>query len=235
MAVMDCMHMGKRQGGLSHVGRCRSIFRMRGRDIPMTPPSRCVALGRIDPELVVFSGKALTLGATKRFRFVVHAAVWLHSMVLHGRTADVIKLANSPMMFAILSQRHLRWLGCDVRGTDENCRFPKAVLNGELVAGTRSAGRPLLRRGGVRRRDMRSADIYTAKLERSQVCAPTGSVPTVSRGTERAGVVGTAVATKSQSSSFNPGDFQCRHCNRDCQSRTGLFQTQVMPSRVKLM
>ena len=31
------------------------------------------------------SWKGLARDATRRFRFVVHAAGWLHSMVLHGR------------------------------------------------------------------------------------------------------------------------------------------------------
>ena len=31
------------------------------------------------------SWKGLTRDATRRLRFVVHAADWLHSMVLHGR------------------------------------------------------------------------------------------------------------------------------------------------------
>ena len=33
--------------------------------------------------------KALLWDATRRLRFVVHAAGWLHSMVLHGRSGDV--------------------------------------------------------------------------------------------------------------------------------------------------
>ena len=35
------------------------------------------------------SWKGLTRDATRRLRFVVHAAGWLHSMVLHGRIIDV--------------------------------------------------------------------------------------------------------------------------------------------------
>ena len=35
-----------------------------------------------------FSWKGLTRDATRRLRFVVHAAGWLHSMVLHGRRQD---------------------------------------------------------------------------------------------------------------------------------------------------
>ena len=52
----------------------------------MTPDhtsSRCTALGRVELELVDLPGKALTQDATRRILFVVHAADWLHSMVLH--------------------------------------------------------------------------------------------------------------------------------------------------------
>ena len=35
------------------------------------------------------SWKCLTRDATRRLRFVVHAAGWLHSMVLHGREINL--------------------------------------------------------------------------------------------------------------------------------------------------
>ena len=50
----------------------------------MTPPSSCAAMGRVEPELVGLPGKTSTRDATKRLRFVVHAAGWLRSTVLHG-------------------------------------------------------------------------------------------------------------------------------------------------------
>ena len=46
----------------------------------MTPSSRYVALGRVEPELVGFPGKTLTRDGTKRLRFDVHATDLLHSM-----------------------------------------------------------------------------------------------------------------------------------------------------------
>ena len=52
------------------------------------PQSRCAALGRVESELVGFLRKALTRNTTGKLRFVVHAAGWLHSMVLRIRTAD---------------------------------------------------------------------------------------------------------------------------------------------------
>ena len=51
---------------------------------PISPPSRCAILGRAEPELVGLLGKALTRDAMRKFRFIVHAAGWLHSMMLHG-------------------------------------------------------------------------------------------------------------------------------------------------------
>ena len=44
----------------------------------MTPPSRCAALCRIEPELAGLPGK-VTRDTKRRHRFVVHAAGWLHS------------------------------------------------------------------------------------------------------------------------------------------------------------
>ena len=75
MEVVDCMHVGKSQG----VVTCRSTSRVRG-DTLITPPSRCTALGRVEPELIGVPGKVLIQDATRRIRFVVHAAGWLHSM-----------------------------------------------------------------------------------------------------------------------------------------------------------
>ena len=66
---------------------CRALL-VRG-DKLMTPPSRCAALGMAESESVGFPGKALARDATRRLRFVVHAAGWLHSMMLHGYRVNV--------------------------------------------------------------------------------------------------------------------------------------------------
>ena len=50
---------------------------------PITPPSWCAALGRVESELVGLQGKALARDSIRRFRFVHHAASWLHSMMLN--------------------------------------------------------------------------------------------------------------------------------------------------------
>ena len=55
---------------------------------PMTPDRIafwCAAPGMVEPGFVGFQGKALTRDAMRRLRFVVHAAGWLHSVVIHGR------------------------------------------------------------------------------------------------------------------------------------------------------
>ena len=48
-----------------------------------TSPSRYASFGRLEPELVSLPGKVLTRDVTRSLRFVVHAAGWVHSMVLH--------------------------------------------------------------------------------------------------------------------------------------------------------
>ena len=42
-------------------------------------------LGRVESELVGLTAKVLARAATRRLRFVVHPAGWLHSVVLYGR------------------------------------------------------------------------------------------------------------------------------------------------------
>ena len=60
----------------------------------MTQPFTHAALGRVESELVGILRKALALDATQRLRFAIHAAGWLHSMVLHRRIA-VVAISNS--------------------------------------------------------------------------------------------------------------------------------------------
>ena len=56
---------------------------------------------------------------------------------------DVLAKAGMPSMYAMLSQRRLRWLGHVSRMDDG--RIPKDTLYGELATGTRPTGRPALR------------------------------------------------------------------------------------------
>ena len=58
------------------ITHCRTTIQVRGS-------------GLSEPELIGLPGKAVTRYATRRLRFVVNAAAWLHFMVLHGRSAVV--------------------------------------------------------------------------------------------------------------------------------------------------
>ena len=49
-----------------------------------------------------FSWKGLTRYATRRLRFVVHAAGWLHSMVLHRRMQTIVQNLGSPYLVGVI-------------------------------------------------------------------------------------------------------------------------------------
>ena len=76
---------------------------------------------------------------------------------------DVLARAKIPSMFALLSQRRLRWVGHVVRMQDG--RIPKEIMYGELATGTRPTGRPFLRFKDVCKRDLKSGKIRPADLE----------------------------------------------------------------------
>ena len=76
---------------------------------------------------------------------------------------EVLKRANINSMFAILSERRLRWLG-HVKRMDPG-RIPKDILYGELAEGTRPIGRPRLRYKDVCKRDIKTADIDVNQWE----------------------------------------------------------------------
>ena len=60
-------------------------------------------------------------------------------------------------MFALLTQRRLRWLG-HVRCMEDG-RIPKDLLYGQLSTGTRRTGRPMLRFKDVCKRDLKAYNI----------------------------------------------------------------------------
>ena len=72
---------------------------------------------------------------------------------------EVLAQAGLPSMFALLSQRRLRWLG-HVRRMDDG-RIPKDLLYGELAPG----GRPMLRYKDVVKRDMKAGGINPTSWE----------------------------------------------------------------------
>ena len=65
--------------------------------------------------------------------------------------SEVLRRAKVPSMYALLSQRRLRWLGHVHRM--ENTRIPKSLLYGQLASGSRDRGRPHLRFRDACKRD----------------------------------------------------------------------------------
>ncbi|KAI8510866.1 hypothetical protein Bbelb_117820 [Branchiostoma belcheri] len=114
---------------------------------------------------------------------------------------DVLAQAGMTSMYALLSQRRLRWLGHVSRMDDG--RIPKDVLYGELATGARPAGRPVLRYKDVLKRDMKAGGIDQTSWE------------TVAADRSRwRQAVKTGVKTNV---------FTCVNCGKVCRSRIGLY------------
>ncbi|XP_062574231.1 uncharacterized protein LOC134236070 [Saccostrea cucullata] len=91
----------------------------------------------------------------------------------HVTNKDVLRQSGLPSLFALLSQRRLRWLGHVSRM--DNGRIPKDVLYGELATGSRPTGRPVFRYNDVLKRDMRASTRRHAAPE-SDFTATAGAV-----------------------------------------------------------
>ncbi|GAB1611165.1 uncharacterized protein LOC115228424, partial [Argonauta hians] len=81
----------------------------------------------------------------------------------HVPNEDVLSRVGLKSMFAMLTQRRLRWLGHVCRMEDG--RIPKEVLYGEIAAGPRPVGRPTLRYKDVCKRDLMGCEIDPEDLE----------------------------------------------------------------------
>ncbi|KAI8494032.1 hypothetical protein Bbelb_283790 [Branchiostoma belcheri] len=77
--------------------------------------------------------------------------------------SEVLRRSRSRTMYAILSERRLRWLG-HVRRMDQG-RIPKDLLYGQFERGTRKKGRSHLRYKDVCKRDLRAAHIDSESWE----------------------------------------------------------------------
>lgn len=141
--------------------------------------------------------------------------------------SDILARAGIPSMFALLSQRRLRWLGHVRRMKDG--RIPKDLLYGQLATGTRRTGRPTLRFKDVCKRDMKACNINPDTWE----TAADNRVSwrhTVQKGVRRAeeerkqqaAEKRTCRKQRAASASSQPSCFVCTNCNKDCHSRIGL-------------
>ena len=132
-------------------------------------------------------------------------------------------------MFAILSQKCLRWLG-HVRRMQDG-RIPKDILYGKLATGSRLAGRPVLRYKDVCKRDMKTGNINPADWE------ATAADRSSWRLAIKAGIQTSELKREEQweqkrqrrwkraaSASTEPGVvYTCSNCNKVCRSRIGLY------------
>ena len=145
---------------------------------------------------------------------------------MYNQNKDVLANAGVPSLFALLSQRRLRWLGHVRR------RIPKDTLYGDLATGTRPTGRPVLRFKDVCKRDMKTGSINPANWE-TQVA---------DRSSWRT-AIGRCIHTSERrrrdqweekrehkkqlaETTAEPGanTFKCSNCNRVCGSRIGLYR-----------
>ena len=141
----------------------------------------------------------------------------------------VLESANTQSMFALLTQRRLRWLG-HVRRMEDG-RLPKDVLYGQLTSGSRAVGRPMLRFKDVCKRDMRSADIDPETWEETAADRSAWR-QAVRSGVERAEAKRDqqwrdrrerqrAHAASQYTAPSSP--HICSNCHRDCHSKIGLY------------
>ena len=146
----------------------------------------------------------------------------------HTPNKDVLEQAGIPSMFALLTQRRLRWLG-HVSQTEDD-RIPKYMLYGELATGTRPVGRPLLRFKDVCKRDMKASDINPSTWEAMAADRSNWRL-TVKEGTLRSDQKRSdqweerrELRQQRSASILQPDSaFTCSNCNRICRSRIGLY------------
>ena len=128
----------------------------------------------------------------------------------------------------------MRWFG-HVRRMDDG-RIPKNILYGELAAGKRNTGRPLLRFKDVCKRDMKNLDINTDSWEvlasdrlgwrgtlRTQLQA--GEEKMMEAAAEKRALRKSAATNRSIPSHTDTlsATYTCDACGRDCHSRISLF------------
>ena len=143
---------------------------------------------------------------------------------------DVLAQAGISSMFAMLTQRRLRWLGHVCRMDDG--RIPKDVLYGELATGSRPTGRPALRYKDVCKRDLRAGGVDPADLE-TAFSDRVSWRTTVKAGIEEAELMRETrweerrlrrqQRLHSAPSSTQASTFICSNCSRPCLSRIGLY------------
>ena len=143
---------------------------------------------------------------------------------------EVPERASSSSMYTLLSQRRLLWLGRVHRMP--NVRIPKDMLYGELVTGTRTAGRPYLRYRDICKRDMKVAGIDPTTCEAAvddrghwRAVVKAGMRRGEEKRSEHEAVKREKRKRKSSHSAYPPQPtiYICHKCGRDSHARVGLI------------
>lgn len=141
--------------------------------------------------------------------------------------SEVLERAGMQSLIATLCERRLRWLG-HVRRMEAG-RIPKDLMYGELVEGTRALGRPYLRFKDACKRDMKKCGISVDSWEDLAADRATWrhEVRTgVERREEERDRHQEEKKMKRKTSKSQPLEITplvCTVCQRNCQSRIGLY------------
>ncbi|XP_029194561.1 uncharacterized protein LOC114960365 [Acropora millepora] len=136
---------------------------------------------------------------------------------------DVLDRAGLPTMYTLLRQRRMRWIGHLSRMEDG--RIPKDILYGELAAGKRPRGRPLLRYKDVCKRDMKDSEIDPKSWEDIAVDRSSLLHKRLKEGEEKntKEVIEKRTRRKEKTATDSATSTHiCASCGRDCHSRIGL-------------
>jgi hypothetical protein len=150
----------------------------------------------------------------------------------HVPNKDVLAQAGITSMFALLSQKRLRWLGHVSRMQDG--RIPKDLLYSELATGSRPTGRPVLRYKDVCKRDLKAGNVNPAvwEVEAADRCRWRQAVKASIKVSEKKREYEWEERKKHRRqrvalADIEPTDpgtyYTCSNCNRACRSKIGLY------------
>ncbi|XP_051973121.1 probable RNA-directed DNA polymerase from transposon BS isoform X1 [Xyrauchen texanus] len=100
---------------------------------------------------------------TNHTKMRVYQACVLSTLLYGSEAWTLYSRQERRLMFALLSQKRLRWLGHVSRMQDG--RIPKDLLYSELATGSRPIGRPVLRYKDVCKRDLKAGNVNPAVWE----------------------------------------------------------------------
>ena len=142
----------------------------------------------------------------------------------HITNLEFLDQAKSTSIEATIIKAHLWWVGHVIRM--EECRLPRRLMYGELLAGKRNQGRPKLRYKDTVKANLQWCRINPRDLEGYAMDRPKWrrSVHRAAANFEEARYQKLTAARERHrraSSAVIATDFQCPHCSRLCASGLG--------------